>query len=74
MRSASKNPYSDDKTNGPLRVDAFRVNTDLCWYNISDAEMKYLETADILLLRKILNAPRTTPIEMLFLELGLKRL
>ena len=28
---AGKNPYSADKTNGLLRVDAFLVNTGTCW-------------------------------------------
>ena len=32
--------------------------------------MKLLETVDIMLLRKILNAPKSMPIEMLYLELG----
>ena len=40
------------------------------WYHITLAEMKLLETADVLLLRKILNAPKATPVEMLYLELG----
>ena len=40
------------------------------WYNITKAEMNLLETVDVMLLRKILKAPRSTPKEMLFLELG----
>ena len=40
------------------------------WYNVTIAEMKLLETVDIMLLRKILKAPKATPIEMLYLELG----
>ena len=32
--------------------------------------MKLLETVDAILLRKILKAPKSTPIEMLYLELG----
>ena len=40
------------------------------WYNITTAEMKLLETVDVNLLRKILKAPKSTPTEMLYLELG----
>ena len=40
------------------------------WYNITMAEMKLLETVDVNLLRKILKAPKSTPTEMLYLELG----
>ena len=40
------------------------------WYNITVPEMKLLETVDTMLLRKILKAPKSTPIEMLYLELG----
>ena len=54
------------------------VSSVLCnceaWYNITRAELEYLETVDVMLLRKILNAPRATPKEMLFLELGCMRL
>ena len=60
-----------------LRNSLF-VSSVLCnseaWYNITNAELEYLETADLLLLRKILNAPKSTPKEMLFLELGCIRL
>ena len=41
------------------------------WYNITKSEIKELENLDVLLLRKILNAPVTTPIESFYLELGL---
>ena len=50
------------------------LNNCEAWYNITRAEMEYLETVDIMFLRKILNAPRSTPKEMLFLELGCMRL
>ena len=39
-------------------------------YNIKLAEYDYLETIDVQLMRKILNAPQATPKEMLYLELG----
>jgi hypothetical protein len=40
------------------------------WYNITKAEMNLLETVDLMLLRRMLRAPKSTPKEMLFLELG----
>ena len=40
------------------------------WYNITNTELNLLETIDLRLLRKILNAPKSTPKEMLYLELG----
>ena len=40
------------------------------WYNITSAEMTLLESVDIMMLRGILKAPRSTPKEMLYLELG----
>ena len=50
------------------------VSTVLCnseaWFNLSKAELDLIETVDTMLLRKILNTPKTTPKEMLFLELG----
>ena len=40
------------------------------WYNLTSSELDLLETIDLSLLRKLLDAPRTTPKEMLFLEIG----
>ena len=40
------------------------------WYNLTKAELNLLETIDVMLLRKVLKAPMSTPIEMLYLELG----
>ena len=40
------------------------------WYNVTNSELELLETVDLLLLRGILKAPKSTPKEMLFLELG----
>ena len=42
----------------------------LAWYNITNTEMDFLETVDLVLLRRILGAPNSTPKEMLYLELG----
>ena len=50
------------------------VSSVLCnseaWYNVTNTEMELLESVDLMLLRKILIAPKFTPKEMLFLELG----
>ena len=50
------------------------VSTVLCnseaWFNLSKAELNLLESVDTMLLRRILNTPKTTPKEILFLELG----
>ena len=50
------------------------MSTVLCnseaWFNLSKAELNLLETVDTMLLRRILSTPKTTPKEMLFLELG----
>ena len=40
------------------------------WYNLTNAEQDLLETVDVMLLRGILKAPKSTPKEMMFLELG----
>ena len=40
------------------------------WYNVILADIDALESVDEGLLRKILEAPMSTPIEMLYLELG----
>ena len=53
-----------------LLVSSMLFNCE-AWYNITSAEMNLLETLDLMLLRGILKAPKSTPKEMLFLELGL---
>ena len=40
------------------------------WYNLTEAELNLLETIDFTFLRKLLQAPKGTPKEMLLLELG----
>ena len=40
------------------------------WYNVTKAELDLIETVDVSLLRGILKTPKSTPKEMLFLELG----
>ena len=50
------------------------VSSVLCnsesWYNVTNGELDYLESVDLMLLRKLLQAPKSTPKEMLYLELG----
>ena len=41
------------------------------WFDLTDSDLHLLETVDLTLLRSILMAPKSTPKEMLFLELGL---
>jgi hypothetical protein len=53
-----------------LLVSSMLFNCE-AWYNITKAEMDLFETVDLMLLRGILKAPKSTPKEMLFLELGL---
>ena len=52
-----------------LLVSSMLCNTE-AWYSITTAELELLESVDVQFLRKLLNAPRGTPKEMLYLELG----
>ena len=54
-----------------LLVSSMLFNCE-AWYNLSGAELDLLETIDLQLLRQLLQAPKGTPKEMLFLELGVK--
>ena len=40
------------------------------WYNLTEAELNLLETIDLIFLRKLMQAPKGTPQEMFYLELG----
>ena len=55
--------------------DSLLASSVLCnseaWYNITSAELELLETVDLMLLRGVLKTPKSTPKEMLYLELGL---
>ena len=42
-----------------------------CWYNFNKEDIKQLEDLDLSLLRQILNAPISVPVESLYLELGI---
>ena len=52
-----------------LLVSSMLCNSE-AWYAVSKAELDLLETIDVQFLRQILRSPKTTPKEMLFLELG----
>ena len=52
-----------------LLISSLLSNSE-AWYNVTQSELNLLESVDLILLRKILNAPRTTPKELLYLELG----
>ena len=54
-----------------LLVSSMLCNSE-AWVNLTNAELDLLETVDVMLLRNILNAPVSTPKEMLFLELGVQ--
>ena len=52
-----------------LLISSMLYNAE-AWYNMTKAELDLLETVDLIFLRKLLKAPKNTPKEMLFLELG----
>ena len=52
-----------------LLVSSVLCNSE-AWYNVTESELDYLETVDLMLLRKILNTPKSTPKEFIYLELG----
>jgi hypothetical protein len=52
-----------------LMVSSILLNSE-AWYNLSSTELDLLETIDVSLLKQLLRAPRRTPTEMLYLELG----
>ena len=55
--------------------DSLLASSVLCnseaWNNITLAELELLESVDLMLLKGVLKAPKSTPKEMLYLELGL---
>ena len=52
-----------------LLVSSMLCNSE-SWYNITKAEMSLLESVDLQFLRSVLKVPKSTPKEMLYLELG----
>ena len=53
-----------------LLISSLLFNSET-WYNLSTRELELLETVDLYLLRQLLKAPKGTPKEMLYLELGI---
>ena len=55
--------------------DSLLASSVLCnsetWYNITLKELELLESVDLMLLKGVLKAPKSTPKEMLYLELGI---
>ena len=52
-----------------LLISSVLFNSE-AWYNLTESELNLLETVDVKFLRQLLQAPKGTPKEMLFLELG----
>ena len=53
-----------------LLVSSIICNSE-AWFSLTESDLNLLETVDVSLLRSILKAPKSTPKEMLFMELGL---
>ena len=52
-----------------LLVSSLICNSE-AWFGLTSAELELFETVDVAFIRSILKAPKSTPKEMLFLELG----
>ena len=54
--------------------DSLLLSSILCnsesWYNVTKAELDLIESVDLQFLRRVLNIPKSTPKEMIYLELG----
>ena len=59
---------------GVILRNTLLVSSMLCnseaWYTVTKAEYDFIETVDLMFMRKLLDAPLGTPKEMLYLELG----
>ena len=53
-----------------LLVSSLLCNSE-AWFGLTDKELNLLESVDIAFLRSILMAPKSTPKEMFYLELGI---
>ena len=53
-----------------LLVSSMLFNSE-AWYNVTNKELELLESTDLSLLRQLLKAPKGTPKEMFYLELGI---
>ena len=51
-------------------ISSLLINAE-AWYNVTQADIDLLESADESLIRRILECPLSTPKEMLYLELGI---
>ena len=58
-----------------LLRNSLLVSSVLCnsetWFNLTKAELELLESVDLMFLRKLLGKTKSTPKEMLYLELGI---
>ena len=52
-----------------LLVNSILTNAE-AWYDLKKSEIKSLKKVDDSFIRKVLEAPKTTPKEMLYLEMG----
>ena len=52
-----------------LLISSILYNAE-AWYNLTNIELTLIETVDLMFFRKLLKAPKGTPIEMFYLELG----
>ena len=52
-----------------LLVSSMLFNTE-AWYNVTKPELELLETVDLQFLRSVLKVPKSTPKEILYLEMG----
>ena len=50
-------------------INSILLNSEV-WYGLSKADIEELESVDQSLLRRILESPASTPIHMLYIELG----
>ena len=59
---------------GIILINSLLVSSVLCnseaWYNVTNSELELLESVDLRFLRSLFKAPRATPKEMIYLELG----
>ena len=56
-----------------LLVSSLLCNSE-AWFHLTNSELDLLETVDLMFLRKVLKAPKSTSKEMFFLELGISPL
>jgi hypothetical protein len=52
-----------------MLVNGVTTNAEI-WYNLSESDIQEFENLDKLFIRKLLQVPKSTPVEALFLEMG----